>query len=318
MRQNLASHPLPFNSPHMSAVIKRAFLLGAGLGTRLRPLTDVLPKPLIPVFNRPLIEYALDQCLAAGVTEFAVNTHHLPDKWAQCFPDHSYRGAPLTFFHEPVLLETGGGLKNIEEWTQGEPFLVYNGDILATLNLRKLLETHIHSQKAVTMALRSTGHEAHVAAEGESVTDIRRMLGRADGAYQFTGVYCAHPELFLHIPKNKKVSIIPSFLELIRSGKMGASYHDEGIWLDLGTRRSYLEAHLCTGLGKLRHPESVVAASAVVESSALGPGSKVGRNASIRSSILWPGVTVAEGAQLTNCIVYSSTPVAGTQENSDL
>jgi len=302
----------------VNSVIQKAFLLGAGLGTRLRPLTDILPKPLIPVFNRPLIEYALDQCLAAGVTEFAVNTHHLPDKWAECFPDQSYRGAPLTFFHEPVLLETGGGLKNIEEWTQGEPLLVYNGDILATLDLEKLLKTHIRSGKTVTMALRSKGHEAHVAAEGESVTDIRGMLGRSEGNYQFTGVYCANPEIFCQIPKHKKVSIIPSFLELIRARKMGASFHDEGIWLDLGTRRAYLEAHLCSELGTLRHPESSVASSALVESSALGPGSRVSRNASVRSSILWPGAAVEEGAQLTNCIVYSSTPVTGIRHDSDL
>jgi len=302
----------------VSSAIKKAFLLGAGLGTRLRPLTDVLPKPLIPVFNRPLIEYALDQCLAAGVTEFAVNTHHLPDKWAECFPDQSYRGAPLTFFHEPVLLETGGGLKNIEDWAEGQPILIYNGDILATLNLGRLLKTHLLSGRAVTMALRSAGHETHVAIEGECVTDIRGMLGRAEGDYQFTGVYCANPEIFRHIPENKRVSIIPSFLEIIRSGKMGASFHDEGIWLDLGTRRSYLEAHLCSGLGTLRHPESSVASSAVVENSALGAGSRVGRNASVHSCILWPGSAVEEGAQLTNCIVYSSTPVTGTRHDSDL
>lgn len=302
----------------MSPAIKKAFLLGAGLGTRLRPLTDILPKPLIPVFNRPLIEYALDQCLAAGITEFAVNTHHLPGKWNESFPDQSYRGAPLTFFHEPFLLETGGGLKNIEDWTEGQPILVYNGDILATLDLGRLLKTHSRSGRAATMALRSAGHEAHVAIEGQCVTDIRGMLGRAEGNYQFTGVYCANPEIFRHLPENKRVSIIPSFLELIRAGKMGASFHDEGIWLDLGTRRSYLNAHLCAGLGTLRHPESSVASSAVVETSALGAGSRVGKNASVRSSILWPGSAVEEGAQLTNCIVYSSTPVTGIQDNSDL
>ena len=123
----------------MSSSIKKAFLLGAGLGTRLRPLTDILPKPLIPVFNRPLIEYAFDQCLAVGIEEFAVNTHHLPRKWLEAFPDQSYQGLPLKFFHETVLLETGGGLKNIEDWTEGQPILVYNGDILTTLNLGGLL-----------------------------------------------------------------------------------------------------------------------------------------------------------------------------------
>ena len=302
----------------MSSSIKKAFLLGAGLGTRLRPLTDILPKPLIPVFNRPLIEYAFDQCLAVGIEEFAVNTHHLPHKWLEAFPDQSYQGLPLKFFHEPVLLETGGGLKNIEDWTEGQPILVYNGDILTTLNLGGLLEDHNRSGMAATMALRSTGHEAHDAVEGESVTDIGGMLGHAEGSHQFTGIYCANPELFDYIPENKKVSVIPSFLELVRSGHMGASLRDEGIWLDLGTRRSYLDAHLCPGLGQLRHPESSFAPSAVIENSALGSGSRVGRNATIRSSVLWPDSVIEDDAQLTNCIVYSSTPVTGTRDNSDL
>ena len=122
----------------MSKPIRKAFLLGAGLGTRLRPLTSTLPKPLIPVFQRPLIENTLDHCLAAGIEEFAINTHHLPGKWGEAFPDGSYRGAPITFFHEPVLLETGGGLKNIESWINGDPLLVYNGDILTSLALSLL------------------------------------------------------------------------------------------------------------------------------------------------------------------------------------
>ena len=123
----------------------KAFVLGAGLGTRLRPLTDALPKPLIPVFHRPLIQYALDHCLAAGIREFAINTHHLPEKWPEYFPDGTYRGAPVTFFHEPELLETGGGIKNIASWIGDDPVLVYNGDILTDLDLPRLLETHTSS-----------------------------------------------------------------------------------------------------------------------------------------------------------------------------
>ena len=247
-----------------------------------------------------------------------MNTHHLPGRWAEFFPDHSYRGAPLTFFHEPVLLETGGGLKNVEDWAQGQSILIYNGDILTTLHLQQLMETHSRSGMGATMALRSAGHEAYVAIEEERVADIRGMLGRAEGDYQFTGIYCAGPELFRHIPENKKVSIIPSFLKLIGSGQMGASIHDEGIWLDLGTRRSYLEAHKCSVLGEPCHPDSTVASSAVVEDSTLGPESSVAKNATIRSSVLWPGTAVEEGAQLTNCIVYSSTAVSGTWRDSDL
>ena len=79
--------------------MRKAFLLGAGLGTRLKPLTDSLPKPLIPYANRPLITHVMDHCIAAGITDFAINTHHLAEAWHAAFPDGTYRGASLTFFH---------------------------------------------------------------------------------------------------------------------------------------------------------------------------------------------------------------------------
>ena len=97
-------------------MVKKAFVLAAGLGTRLRPLTDTLPKPLIPVGLKPLITFAFDHLIAdAGVEEFIVNTHHLAGAYAGAFPDGTYRGRPLHFRHEPVLLETGGGIRNVAD-----------------------------------------------------------------------------------------------------------------------------------------------------------------------------------------------------------
>ena len=94
---------------------KTAFILGAGLGTRLRPLTERCPKPLLEVGGRPVITYAMDHLLSIGVERFIVNTHYCPDVYLQKFPDRSWRGAPIIFRHEAVLLDTAGGLKNIED-----------------------------------------------------------------------------------------------------------------------------------------------------------------------------------------------------------
>jgi NDP-sugar pyrophosphorylase family protein len=188
------------------APIRKAFLLGAGLGTRLRPLTDALPKPLIPVLGAPLIRYAIDHCAAAGITEFAINTHHLPETWKDYFPG-SREGsgespcAPrIDFFHEPVLLETGGGIKNIEEWIAGEPILVYNGDILANPDLARLISTHRASGNLATLGVRSNGPALHLALDGRQVVDIHHKLGVAAGTHQFTGIYCIEPELLDSIP----------------------------------------------------------------------------------------------------------------------
>src|SRR5438093_12070390 len=110
--------------------ITQAFVLGAGLGTRLRPLTDDLPKPLVPIFQKPLITFALDHLIDIGITKFFVNTHHRPERFAEYFATSMYRERRIEFFHEAVLLETAGGIANIAGSLSREPLLVYNGDIL--------------------------------------------------------------------------------------------------------------------------------------------------------------------------------------------
>ena len=154
-------------------MIRQAFILGAGLGTRLRSLTDVLPKPLVPLFHKPLAMWAVEACEAAGCKRFAVNTHHLPEKW-EGFGD----GRDMTFFHEPVLLETGGGLKNIESWVEDGSLLVHNGDIFSSMDLRKLADAHEASGDEVTLALRSSGGEKRISlGENGRVEDVRSEVG---------------------------------------------------------------------------------------------------------------------------------------------
>src|SRR6478752_5764607 len=109
--------------------ITQAFVLGAGLGLRLRPMTEHLPKPLVPIFNKPLITFALDHLRSIGVESFAINTHRIPETFARTFPESSYDGVRLRLLHEPVLLETGGGIKNAQSALRPEPFIVYSGDI---------------------------------------------------------------------------------------------------------------------------------------------------------------------------------------------
>ncbi len=122
---------------------KTAFILGAGLGTRLRPLTERIPKPLLEIGGRPIITYVMDHLLNVGVDRFIVNTHHCPEVYSEKFPDRQWRGVPVTFRHEPILLETAGGLKNIEDLLEeDEAILCYNGDVMTTLSLGKLLEAH--------------------------------------------------------------------------------------------------------------------------------------------------------------------------------
>lgn len=321
--------------------MNKAFVLGAGLGTRLRPLTDQLPKPLIPVFHRPLITCAFEHLLGAGVREFVVNTHHLPERYAEAFPEGTYRDAPITFRHEPVLLETAGGIANIADLVEGESFIVYNGDILTDLPLRPLIEEHQKGRNLVTLVLRSTGPARHIALDSSSgtVTDIRGKLGTGNvGTHQFTGIYAVSPEFMPHLTPGKVESVIPVWLELIRRReRIGAVVVDEGQWWDLGDRETYLDAHatLWRGVenGQLKYLAmdspaqhvSFVAPDAEVHPSAtlrgvnvISSGAVVGSNATLRDCLVWPGGKVAALAYLTRCIVRGGMTAEGVLSGKDI
>ncbi|MEN8772716.1 MAG: sugar phosphate nucleotidyltransferase [Akkermansiaceae bacterium] len=297
--------------------MRKAFLLGAGLGTRLQPMTGTLPKPLIPFANRPLITHVLDHCLEAGLNDFAINTHHLHETWHKIFPDKKYRGANLTFFHEPELLETGGGIKNIADWIKNDPVLIYNGDIITDLPIDRLMTGHMASNNTATLAVQDHGPDLRLTVEAHRITDIRGLIHQQKGTHQFTGIYVIDPEILDLIPPNEKISIIPAFVELIKRGELGA-YHVKGApkWLDLGTRESYLEASFA--MPPEVSPKAQISAQAHIKNSWIAHDAIVEAGASIENSVLWPKTHVLQDAQLTNCIVHSNSPASGVHENADL
>ena len=319
----------------------KAFLLGAGLGTRLRPLTSRVPKPLVPFFHRPLILHAWQACRDLGCTDFAINTHHLPGDWKDSMlglgasdwhdldecggnghvvKQGTLDGSQIRLFEEPTLLETGGGLRNIRSWIGSDFVLVHNGDIYSTMDLRALVDAHQQSGLPVTLGLRSDGVAKHIALDetGERVIDIRNKLGKAEGTHVFSGVYCVNAELFDYLPEEEIVSVIPAFLRLAELGKLGTVLLDEGHWFDLGERESYLAAHQLSGIGPMIHPLAKIAAGAIVENSAVGPGAIIEAGAIVRNSVVWPHARIDADAVLDRCIIYSSNTATGTHQNADL
>jgi len=221
-------------------MIRSAFVLGAGLGTRLRPLTEHCPKPLVPVNGRPLISYAFDHLIAAGVERFVVNTHHCPEAY-EIFNAH-WRDRPITFRHEPVLLDTGGGIANVADLFDGEEsFYIHNGDVLADLDLAALAAAHTRDANAVTLTLRSHGGPLQVSCADRCVLDIRGTLGNHDAPrYLFTGIYVASPVLFPYLSASHPNSVIPALLRMIADGlRIGGLVLDGGVWHDIGTLDSY-------------------------------------------------------------------------------
>ncbi|GEP46166.1 nucleotidyltransferase family protein [Brevifollis gellanilyticus] len=308
--------------------MQKAFVLGAGLGERLRPLTDQLPKPLIPVFHKPLITYAFDHLLAEGVRSFVVNTHHLPEAYARTFPEGKYGESPVAFRHEaPVRLETAGGIANVRDLLGEEPFIVYNGDILTTLPLEPLIREHRERGNLVTLALRSSGPALHIGYDAEThrVIDIRNKLGTGnDGTHLFTGIYICEPEFHEWLTPGKVESVIPIFLTLIQQGKLGAIVLDEGDWWDLGSRAAYLEAHQALAQSG-RNPAPAIHPTAQVSSEAqlsglniIGPDAVVEAGALLEDCVLWPGARVTGSSRLKRCIVRSGITATEIREGADL
>ena len=313
------------------AAIKQAFVLGAGLGTRLRPLTDELPKPLVPIFQKPLITFALDHLIDIGIEKFFINTHRLPEKFAEAFPEKRYAGIDLTLVNEPVLLETGGGIKNIEIELGEEPFITYSGDVLTDVRLLPLIDEHFKAGNDVTLALRRTELGSAIAVRGTRVVDISNRYG-TPGEFDFANIAIWNRSVFQRIPPRKKISFIPILGEwLSQGGKLGGVVLEDGKWFNLGSRAEYLDVHRVI-LNEWRpayvkasdwatqvHPSAVVDSSAQLRGcSVVGRDCRVAGDAVLEDTILWPGSQIASNCELVGCIVRAQKAVTGSHRNIDI
>jgi mannose-1-phosphate guanylyltransferase len=315
--------------------VRKAFVLGAGLGTRLRPLTNVLPKPLLPIFGKPLITFALDHLRQIGIEQFWVNTHHLPEKFSAAFPANEYNGAYLELVFEQDLLETGGGMKNLEQRIGDDTFIVYSGDILTDLPVDRLVDEHFSRQNDVTLALRSTGLSTSISWVRESgrVVDFSGALGSGQrGEYDFAGVSIWNASVFSRIPKATKISFVPIIVEWLKSGgRIGGVALEENRWFNIGSRAEYLKAHQIIahsrwfpGYVRDAHwPIQVEVSAKISPESRIEDGSYVGATCSVEAevllenSILFPGSLISQGATLRSCIVGGTKVDRGTYEDAD-
>jgi mannose-1-phosphate guanylyltransferase len=313
--------------------ITQAFVLAAGRGTRLRPLTEDLPKPLIPIVQKPLITFALDHLIAAGVQSFVINTHRMPNLFREFFSGNAYEGHSVTLTHEPDLLETGGGIKNVEGILRKEPFIVYSGDILTDVALEPLITEHFRGGNDVTLGLRrNTGLGAGVVVHDSRIVEISTKSDPKEN-FDYANISVWNPEIFARIPPKRKTSFIPILIDWInQGGTIGGLAVDDGNWFNIGSRKEYLDVHRAISnkhwrpaYVKTREWAEPVAKSAHVDPTAqlhgcsvVGPDCCVGAEAVLEDTILWPAAQIASKSQLHGCIVRSQKKVSGAYRNSDI
>lgn len=227
----------------------KAMILAAGLGTRLRPLTNTIPKPLLPVGGTPLIVWNLLLLRRHGFRDVIINLHHLGPLIEHALGDGARFGMRITYSGEPVILGTGGGIKQVESFFNGQPALVLNGDTLFELDLSELVDFHHAREAAATLVLRE---DPAAAQWGLVEIDGDRRILRINGKGResrdevfprmFAGIHMLHPRLLRSVPVGQPSSIIDAYLEAIARDEPVLGFDLTGYWSDIGTPERYAQA----------------------------------------------------------------------------
>ena len=290
-------------------------VLCAGFGTRLRPLTDRIPKPLVPLCGLPLLRFNLALLKGAGVTAVVINTHHLGVEMEKGARELAAAlGLDLEVSREEKhILGTGGGLRKAAAMLGSGTFFLLNGDMLFDVDLAAALQSHRAAGAVATMVLAPYPRGAtYAAVETDAGMNVRRIAGRGAPVdagltrMHFTGVHLVEPELIARLPAEGESDINrTAYIRLIHDGAKVNGYLQNGYWGDLGAPRSLLRANLDVMEGKVPLERFRPGADPFAGASEVLPGVRVHAGARIDPSarlvapaLLHAGATVAADAQI--------------------
>ncbi len=306
-----------------TAPAPRAMVLAAGFGTRLRPLTESIPKPLVPVANRPLLEYTFALLAAAGVREAIVNAHHLAERLEEGLRTLEPSGLELHLSRESRILGTAGGLKRAEAFLGAWTFLLLNGDFLVDLDLRRVLDFHREQRATATMVLMPDQTAGVLGVDPDGV--IRRFIApRPDDepagrlSCGFTGIHVLEPEVFRLIPPHRPWEINRQvYPELIGRGRRVCGYVHRGYWREAGDPAGLLAANrdLLAGRAGALAPRPGAGARTLTGARCTAPvlvgrGVRVGTGVELGpETVVGPEARIGDGARVRRCVLLEGAEV---------
>jgi mannose-1-phosphate guanylyltransferase len=308
-------------------------LLAAGLGTRLRPLTYELPKPMVPILGRPVMEHILRLMARHGFDDVIANLHYFPDLIRNRFGDGSDYGVRLAYEFEPELLGTAGGVRNVRDHFGGETFLVISGDALTDVDLTALWEAHKRKGGIATLALKHVDDPSEL---GVVIVDedgrIQGFQEKPDPAEALSnlgncGIYVFEPEIFDYFPERPFVDwALEVFPKLLEQDVSFYGHEIADYWNDVGSLEEYRQGNFDALEGKVRVDMPATANGKLPDSAevegpvfigegceiaagvrltgpvVIGEGARIGENSALRDTIVWPRTDVDPGTVLIGAV----------------
>ena len=296
----------------------RAVVLVGGFGTRLRPLTNTTPKPMLPVVNRPMIEHLVGGLARAGITEVTLALGFKPEPFVQAFPDGVCAGVRLEYAVEPEPLDTAGAIRFAASHAGiDDTFVVANGDIMTDLDVSKLIDAHRAAGAEATIHVYPVDDpSAFGVVELDDDQRVLRFVEKpspdeAPSNLINAGTYVLEPSVLPRIATDRKVSIErETFPAIVADGGLFA-YPADVYWLDTGRPEFYLQANLDVLAGRRAHisdagaidPAARIDDGATVVRSVVGAGCVIGTGATVEDSVVLPGGCIEPGAVVRRSIV---------------
>ena len=295
----------------------RAVVLVGGFGTRLRPLTLTIPKPMLPVGHRPIVENVIRMLAVAGIEEVVLGLGFKPEPFVEAFPDGVCAGIPLHYAVEPEPLDTAGAIRFAAEHAGiNETFVVVNGDVLTDLDISALIAFHKDRGAQATMHLTPVDDpSAYGVAVIDDLGQVQRFVekpapGTAPSNLINAGTYVVEPSVLQRIPTGRKVSIEREIFPLIVADGGLYALATNDYWIDAGRPEPYLQANLDmidavrrSAFAPAIEPGAKVDPSAIVRHSLISAGALVEAGADIKDSVILAGAIIRQGAVVRGSIV---------------